>query len=200
MSQFAVNGLQIEVETLGNPEHPAVLLIMGLGMQLIAWPEPLCSDLVQAGFYVLRFDNRDIGLSSKIETGASLQLGLNVLRFMLHRPVRAPYSLDAMVDDSVGVLDALHLPAAHIVGVSMGGMVAQELALAAPERLRSLTLIATHAGERTLVIGDTPKDIACAHAVGAKCLAVATGQFSEDQLVAAGADWVVGSLREISLR
>jgi proline iminopeptidase len=150
MPQFAVNGLQIEVETLGNPEHPAVLLIMGLGMQLIAWPEPLCSDLVQAGFYVLRFDNRDIGLSSKIETGASLQLGLNVLRFMLHRPVRAPYSLDAMVDDSVGVLDALHLPAAHIVGVSMGGMIAQNLAARYPQRCLSLASIMSTTGKRCL--------------------------------------------------
>lgn len=150
MPQFLANGLLLEVETQGNPEHPAVLLIMGLGMQLIAWPDQLCSDLVKAGFFVVRFDNRDIGLSSKIETGAKLHLGWNVLRFFLHRPVQAPYSLDAMVDDSVGVLDALHLSAAHIVGASMGGMIAQNLAARYPQRCLSLASIMSTTGKRRL--------------------------------------------------
>jgi len=150
MTSIIANGLKIEVETMGNPADPAVLLIMGLGMQLVAWPEPFCQALVDAGFHVVRFDNRDVGLSEKIGARKKANLPLAAMRYFLHLPVRAPYLIDAMAADSVGVLDALGIKQAHFVGVSLGGMIAQTAAANYPKRCLSLTSIMASSGDRRL--------------------------------------------------
>jgi len=150
MTSIIANGLKIEVETMGNPADPAVLLIMGLGMQLVAWPEPFCQALVDAGFHVVRFDNRDVGLSEKIAARKKANLPLAAMRYFLRLPVRAPYLIDAMAADSVGVLDALGIKAAHFVGVSLGGMIAQTAAANYPKRCLSLTSIMASSGDRRL--------------------------------------------------
>ena len=150
MPKVLANGLQIEVETSGDPSAPAVMLIMGLGMQLVAWPDEFCRYLVDAGFYVIRFDNRDVGLSDKVSVDAPANLSLAALRYFLHLPVSAPYRIDAMAADSIGVLDALGVKAAHLVGASLGGMIAQTAAANYPKRCLSLTSIMSSSGDRHL--------------------------------------------------
>ncbi len=149
--QVQANGLAIEVEDSG-PGAPLapVLLVMGLGMQLIGWPQPFVDALVRAGHRVVRFDNRDIGLSARLDhLGAPNLLWENLkLRFGL--PVRAPYTLADMAADGFGVLDALGVEQAHVVGASMGGMIAQRMALAQPQRVLSLTSIMSSSGARRL--------------------------------------------------
>src|SRR4249919_718133 len=125
MPQIFANGLHLEVETMGDPGAPAVLLIMGLGMQLVAWPDDFCRALVDAGYFVIRFDNRDSGLSEKIDSAQPASIPLAALRYFLRLPVRAPYTLADMATDSIAVLDALNIRSAHIVGASLGGMIAQ---------------------------------------------------------------------------
>ncbi|MFN0182430.1 MAG: alpha/beta fold hydrolase [Aquabacterium sp.] len=144
------NGLDIEVEDEGPRDGPVVLLIMGLSMQLTAWPPELVADLVGRGFRVIRPDNRDIGLSTHLHHLGLPNVGLAVLRHMLHLPVRAPYGIGDMAADCAGVLDALGVSAAHVCGASMGGMVAQHLAARHPQRVRSLTLLMTSSGARRL--------------------------------------------------
>jgi pimeloyl-ACP methyl ester carboxylesterase len=150
VSKIIANGLSLEVETLGNPGDPAVMLIMGLGMQLVAWPMEFCQGLVDAGFRVIRFDNRDVGLSEKIKTGVKVSLPLSMARYFLHLPVNAPYLIDAMAADTVGVLDALGIRQAHLVGASLGGMIAQMVAANYPKRCLSLTSIMSSSGDRSL--------------------------------------------------
>lgn len=149
MAQFAVNGLQIEAESFGDASRPAVLLVMGLGMQLLAWPEALCRRLADAGYRVIRFDNRDIGLSTKLDA-ARISIGRAALRYALRLPIPAPYGVQDMADDARGLLDALGIGRAHLVGVSMGGMIAQNLAATAPERCLSLVSIMSSSGSRRL--------------------------------------------------
>jgi pimeloyl-ACP methyl ester carboxylesterase len=144
------NGITIEYESLGDPAAPVVLLIMGLGMQMVAWPDPFCARLVQSGFRVVRFDNRDIGLSKKLDELGTPRMGSVIMRALLGLPVRAPYSLDDMARDAVGLLDALGVGKAHVVGASMGGMIAQQLAALHPERVLSLTSIMSTTGARHL--------------------------------------------------
>jgi pimeloyl-ACP methyl ester carboxylesterase len=148
--KVTANGLQIEVETQGNPSDPAVMLIMGLGMQLVAWPDEFCQNLVDAGYYVIRFDNRDVGLSEKINDGRKPNLPLAMIRYVLHLPVSAPYLIDAMAADAIGVLDALNIREAHLVGASLGGMIAQSMAANYPKRCLSLTSIMSSSGDRRL--------------------------------------------------
>lgn len=150
MAQISANGLRLEVETMGDPSAPAVMLIMGLGMQLVAWPEEFCRALVDAGHFVIRFDNRDSGLSEKIDAAAPTSVPLAALRYFLRLPVRAPYSLEDMAADSIAVLDALDIEAAHIVGASLGGMIAQMVAAKYPQRCLSLTSIMSSSGDRRL--------------------------------------------------
>ncbi len=150
MPQIHSNGIHLEYETFGDPEHPPILLIMGLGAQLLLWPEEFCRELADAGHYVIRFDNRDVGLSSKITHGGKPRLMRAALASSLRLPVRAPYTLDDMAHDALGLLDGLGLQSAHVVGVSMGGMIAQILAARYPERLRSLVLIMTTSGNPRL--------------------------------------------------
>ncbi len=139
----AANGVQIAYETFGEPHHPPVLLVMGLGTQMIAWPDALCQGLADRGMFVVRFDNRDVGLSTHLHDVQAPSPSDVVLR----RAV-PPYTIDDMADDAVGLLDALGLPAAHIVGASMGGFIAQTVAVNHPQRVRSLTLIMTSTGSR----------------------------------------------------
>ena len=125
-----------------------MVLIMGLGMQLTSWPPALCQALVAQGFYVVRFDNRDAGLSGRAQPNQGTNLPLAMAATALHLPVRAPYTLVDMASDTFGLMDRLGLPAAHIVGVSMGGMIAQELAAHFPQRVLSLTSIMSSSGNR----------------------------------------------------
>ena len=148
MTAVAANGITIEYESLGDPLAPPILLIMGLGMQLVAWPDAFCHGLVDRGFRVLRFDNRDSGLSSKIRVRRQPNLVAALAAAWLRLPVRAPYTLDAMAADAVGLLDALAITRAHIVGLSMGGMIAQVVAATYPERVLSLTSIMSSSGSR----------------------------------------------------
>ena len=148
MTAVAANGITIEYESLGDPLAPPILLIMGLGMQLVAWPDAFCQGLVDRGFRVIRFDNRDSGLSSKIRVRRQPNLVAALAAAWLRLPVRAPYTLDAMAADAVGLLDALDMPRAHVVGLSMGGMIAQIVAATYPERVLTLTSIMSSSGSR----------------------------------------------------
>ncbi|MFC3684057.1 alpha/beta fold hydrolase [Hydrogenophaga luteola] len=144
------NGVRIEVDDQGPADGPVVLLIMGLGMQLIAWPQAMVQMLVRQGFRVVRFDNRDIGLSQGFDAAGVPNMALAGLRYAMHLPVHSPYSLADMARDALGVLDALDIEQAHVCGASMGGMIAQHLAAMAPERVASLTLMMTSSGSRRL--------------------------------------------------
>lgn len=146
--RIQANGLALEVEEAGPPDAPAVLLVMGLGMQLIAWPPYFVEPLLRAGFRVVRFDNRDVGLSQKLDHLGVPHLLVESMRYRLGFPVRAPYTVSDMAADAFGVLDALGIREAHVVGASMGGMIAQRMALAAPERVRTLTCIMSSSGAR----------------------------------------------------
>ena len=144
------NGLMIEVDDQGPRDAPAVLLVMGLGMQLTGWPDELVALLLGQGLRVVRFDNRDAGLSEGFDHVGVPSIPLNVLRHTLRLPVRSPYALKDMAADAVGVLDALGIARAHIVGASLGGMICQHVAAAWPERTASVTLIMTTSGSRRL--------------------------------------------------
>ncbi len=140
------NGISIEVEDTGERDRPAVLLVMGLGMQLVAWPQAFVEALQGAGFRVVRFDNRDVGLSQHLDHLGTPSIVWESLKHRLGLPLRAPYRLHDMAADGLGVLDALGIGRAHVVGVSMGGMIAQRLALAAPQRVLSLSSIMSSSG------------------------------------------------------
>ena len=145
-----VNNLRLEVEDTGERDRPAVLLIAGMSMQLIVWPDAMLSQLHQAGFRVIRFDNRDNGLSESMD-----HLGApNMLWFMLQQKlgltVNLPYTIQDMTRDTIGVMDHLQLQQAHVVGVSMGGMIAQRICVTAPERVLSLTSIMSSSGAKGL--------------------------------------------------
>jgi pimeloyl-ACP methyl ester carboxylesterase len=145
----AVGPVDIVYETLGDPSDPPLLLVMGLGMQLIHWDPELCEQLAERGFYVIRFDNRDAGLSTKVDA-----LVPNVMRLMAGLPTKVPYLLTDMAADAFGLLDHLGIEEAHVVGTSMGGMIAQQMAIEKPERVLSLASMMSTTGDR--VVG-TPK-------------------------------------------
>ena len=141
------NGIDICYEIFGEPNAEPMLLIMGLGAQMIHWDDDFCRQLAARGFRVIRFDNRDIGKSSKLTGGKRLTpVELLKLRF-LKIPVAAPYKLRDMAEDVIGLMDALHIKSAHLVGASMGGMIAQEVAISFPQRVRSLTSIMSTTGD-----------------------------------------------------
>lgn len=154
--KITANRIEIEVDDTGTAPgadgtpRPAVLLIMGLGMQLIAWPDDFVQGLVDAGFRVVRFDNRDVGLSQKFADAGKPSVMWEALKYRLRWTIRPPYSLADMAADALGVLDALKIDKAHVVGASLGGMVAQRLALLAPARLLSLTSIMSTSSARGL--------------------------------------------------
>ncbi len=155
--KIRANNIDIEVEDTGplplgkNGEaRPVVLLIMGLGMQLVAWPPALVLALLDAGYRVVRHDNRDIGKSQKFDSLGNPNLIWASLKHKLGLSITPPYSLHDMALDAIGVLDALKIDSAHIVGVSMGGMIAQRVTIAAPNRVLSLTSIMSSSGARGL--------------------------------------------------
>ncbi|MDB5732723.1 MAG: alpha/beta hydrolase [Variovorax sp.] len=147
--KLRANGIEIEVDDSGG-DGPVVLLIMGLGMQLIAWPQTFVKALVDAGFRVVRHDNRDSGLSQGFDHAGTGNLVWQGVRQRLGLPVRSAYHLQHMADDALGVLDALGVGRAHVVGASMGGMIAQRLAATAPTRVTSLVSIMSSSGARGL--------------------------------------------------
>lgn len=138
-----VGDLQFCVETRGNPTGQPVVFIMGLGAQMTLWPEALLEQYVQEGFRVIRFDNRDIGLSSHLKDRLQGHPVAVMAKSRIGMNIAAPYTLRDMADDVCGVMDALGLASAHLVGVSMGGMITQLVAATLPERVRSATLIMT---------------------------------------------------------
>jgi pimeloyl-ACP methyl ester carboxylesterase len=140
------NGINLCYEIFGDAEAEPMLLIMGLGAQMIHWDDDFCRQLAARGFRVIRFDNRDIGESSHLSGGKRLTpVELLKLRF-LKIPVAAPYTLHDMAEDTIGLMDVLGIKAAHLVGASMGGMIAQEIAISFPARMRSLTSIMSTTG------------------------------------------------------
>jgi pimeloyl-ACP methyl ester carboxylesterase len=143
LRKVPANGIEIAYETFGEPDALPLVLVMGLGTQMLAWPDDLCQDLADRGHFVVRFDNRDVGASTHLDGVESPPL-----RAIVSRRRRPPYTLDDMADDALGLIDALGLGPVHLVGASMGGFIAQTVALRRPERLRSLTLIMTSTGSR----------------------------------------------------
>ena len=136
-------------ETFGSPDHPPLVLVMGVASQMIMWPDGFCQALADDGFYVVRFDNRDIGLSTHLDDAGVPDL----VALLSGTSATSPYALADMADDTAALLDALGLDRVHLVGLSMGGMIAQEVALRHPDRLVSLTSIsstpAAHIGKPT---------------------------------------------------
>jgi len=148
--RVSANGIGIEIDDQGAPDAEPLLLIMGLGMQLIGWPDELVQLLVSSGFRVVRMDNRDAGLSQGFDHLGVPKMAPVMLRHVLHLPVPAPYALADMAGDALGVLDALGIARAHVCGASLGGMVAQHLAARYPARVKTLTLMMTTSGARHL--------------------------------------------------
>ena len=146
MTRVRVGEVELEVEEIGD--GPPLVLIMGIGAQLIHWPDALCEDLAGRGFRVIRFDNRDIGLSTKLEHAGVPDIPKALVRAFVGLSVETPYTIRHMADDVAGLLDALDLEDAHVVGCSMGGMIAQTLAIEHPTRVRSLTSIMSTPGGR----------------------------------------------------
>lgn len=144
------NGMQLAYETFGAVSNPAVLLVHGLATQMLAWPTPLCELLAAAGFYVIRFDNRDIGLSTSLETWGQPRLLWLWLQGWLGMTPRIAYTLRDMADDAFALMDALQIKRAHIVGASMGGMIAQHMAVMQSARVQTLTCIMSSSGARGL--------------------------------------------------
>ena len=141
MAQVQANGINIEVETLGDAKDPPIVLIMGLGGQLTFWPEGFVEQLVSHGYYVILLDNRDVGLSTWFDGAPQPSPALIALSSFLGFRPKTPYTLSDMASDTAGVLDALEIPSAHIVGASMGGMIAQRLAIEHPKHVHSLCSI-----------------------------------------------------------
>jgi pimeloyl-ACP methyl ester carboxylesterase len=138
-----IGDIDIAYETFGSPDDPALLLVMGLGVQMLGWDTGMCRMWVDRGFHVIRFDNRDVGHSSQIEGGPPP----NPLAAIGGDHSTANYTLDDMADDAVGLLDHLGIDAAHVAGVSMGGMIAQTIAIKHPERVLSLASIMSTTGD-----------------------------------------------------
>ena len=148
MAQVKSNGIQIEYETFGEKSSPAVLLIAGLGAQLLYWQEEFCIKLAEQGYYVIRFDNRDTGLSTKIEGLTAPEIMEKIGDFVMGNKSSVPYGLEAMADDAIGLLDTLDIKKVHIIGKSMGGYIAQTLCINSSDRILSLTSIFSHTGDR----------------------------------------------------
>ena len=146
MPKAKVNNIEIEYDTFGDPSSKPLLLVMGLGGQMIAWVDEMCEGLANQGLYVIRFDNRDVGLSTKFdEAGLPNLLEISATVARGEKP-EVPYTLEDMADDAIGVLDDLNVEKAHICGASMGGMIAQVIAYRHPSRVLSLTSIMSNTG------------------------------------------------------
>lgn len=154
MPQVKSNGITLEYERCGRADGAPLLLIHGVGAQLVRWPGSLCDALVSSGFHVIRFDNRDVGLSTHID-GAGVP-NLAEVQAAVNRgdDPALPYTLSDMAADAIGLLDALGIEQAHILGVSLGGMIAQVIAIDHPARVRSLTIIMSQTGHSDLPMSD----------------------------------------------
>ncbi len=146
MPRAHANSIDLEYETFGDPKAAPLLLVMGLGAQMISWDESFCEQLAGRGFYVIRFDNRDSGLSTKME-----EAGEPDLMAAFAGQGKPAYTLDDLADDAVALLDALHIRVAHVVGASMGGFIAQLIAINHPDRVLALTSIMSGPGGRDTV-------------------------------------------------
>ncbi|MEP9363856.1 alpha/beta fold hydrolase [Nocardioides sp. CN2-186] len=140
-------GIELCYQTFGDPDGDPLLLVMGLGGPMTWWDPELCADLARAGFYVIRYDNRDTGRSTILPDKVSRS---TLLRAFSGTRVRVPYGISDLADDAFGLLDHLGLESAHVVGVSMGGMIVQTMTIAHPTRVRSLTSIMSTTGKRTV--------------------------------------------------
>ena len=159
MPRAQANGIELEYDTTGDPGAPPLLLVMGLGAQMIAWDDELCERFAARGFWVIRFDNRDTGLSTKVEAPEGFSVPAAIGAALRGGQVNAPYLLTDMADDAFGLLDELGVERAHVVGASMGGMIAQTMALAHPERVATLTSIMSTTGNQD-VGNATPEALA----------------------------------------
>jgi pimeloyl-ACP methyl ester carboxylesterase len=169
-STITANGISIAYDEFGKQDDPVILLIMGLGTQMIAWTEEFCLGLVAKGYRVVRFDNRDVGLSQKFDDQKPPNLLKGLIAQKLGVKISTPYTLFDMADDAIGVMDALAIQRAHIVGASMGGMISQILAAEHPERVISLTSIMSTSGHKSLPSAswDVTKHMIVRKAVGSE--------------------------------
>jgi pimeloyl-ACP methyl ester carboxylesterase len=150
MPKQIINNITIEYETIGNPNSKPLLLIAGLGGQLIAWSDEICEKFAENGFFVIKFDNRDVGLSKKFDdAGLPDMMEISDAYTRGEKP-KVPYTLENMADDAIGVLDALNIKKAHICGASMGGMIAQIIAYRHPSRVLTLAVIMSTTGNPEL--------------------------------------------------
>jgi len=150
MPSVASNGIRIEYEDLGPKDGDPIVLIMGLGQQLTAWPLGFCQTLADAGHRVIRFDNRDTGLSTYFDEAGPQDVSSLMMLAAEGKPLTVPYLLEDMADDAAGLIEALELGPSHIVGVSMGGMITQELAYRHPDKVRTLTSVMSTSGNPEL--------------------------------------------------
>jgi len=141
MPKAKVNNIEIEYETIGDPISKPLLLIAGLGSQMLAWSDEMCESFANRGFFVIRFDNRDIGLSTKLEDAGMPDFMEINADYTSGEIPKVPYTLEDMAGDAIGVLDALNIDKAHVCGASMGGMIAQIIAYTHPSRVLSLAVI-----------------------------------------------------------
>ncbi|MEL7445006.1 MAG: alpha/beta hydrolase [Pseudomonadota bacterium] len=170
-------GLELFYEEHGDPSHAPILLVMGLGAQMTLWPDEFVAALVDRGHRVIRYDNRDIGLSQKFEGAKAPGIAWQVIRQKIGWPAKVPYSLKDMADDGIGLLDALNIERAHVVGASMGGMIVQLMAIHHAARLHSMTSIFSTTGNSRLPQADK-------EAIGA--LTAPLKSMEEEDLVAHG--------------
>jgi len=159
-ARIATNGIELVYDTFGEPDGPPMLLIMGLGCQMIDWKEGFCSLLAGRGFRVIRFDNRDVGQSTILEDAGHPRIDEMIEAMQRGETVEAPYLLSDLVADTLGLLDAIGVQRAHVVGLSMGGMIAQLMAAGHPDRVLTLTSIMSTTGEPGLPVS-TPEAWAC---------------------------------------
>ena len=153
MTRAKAHGIEIEYETAGNKSDPALLLVMGLGAQLTIWPDAFFQGLAKRGFFVIRYDNRDTGLSTDFGSWGVPNIAEAFQKLMSGKKVDAPYLVKDMAADAIGLIDALGLDKAHMVGASMGGMIVQTVAALYPERTRSMVSIMSTSGRPGLPVG-----------------------------------------------
>ncbi|MEI2736697.1 MAG: alpha/beta fold hydrolase [Rhodoblastus sp.] len=163
--QFApANGMKLCYDTFGDKSAPTIMLIMGLGAQMILWDDGFCSEIAARGFHVVRFDNRDIGRSSRVDVAVKIDFAELIQKQMKGEKIEAPYLLRDMAADAVGLLDHLGIRQAHVVGASMGGMISQEIAMNFPDRLLTLTSIMSTTGNPAPAAADAGGRRRSAHA------------------------------------
>jgi pimeloyl-ACP methyl ester carboxylesterase len=186
------NGIELCYDTFGDPDAPPLVLIMGLAGQMVAWDDLFCAELASRGYRVIRFDNRDIGRSTRFDHAGVPDVGAAMMASLQGQPVPAPYLLRDMAQDVVGLLDVLGIDEAHVVGASMGGAIGQLLAIEHPERVRTLTSIMSTTGAPDLppptpdalatLMKPTPRDkVAYIESYRQSWKVLRAGRFPEDE-------------------